>query len=209
MSMDFRTFTSTFNPAFPLSVQQIRLQEENFPVQQLHIRAKKGWLILLTRGWRIFPQTLSEQGIGAVIANMIYEPSYLSLERALRFYNLIPEGVYLYTSCTTKKTQSFDTPAEKFTYRSFSPRYYWGYSLHTVGKYAIIRIASPEKTLCDYLYFHPEMMKIEDFEEMRVNIDIWQEIASPAILQAYAARYPKRLQQQIQTFLSFIDMNHV
>ena len=78
-----------------------------------------------------------------------------------------------------------------------------------MGKYATIRIASPEKTLCDYLYFHPELVVVADFEEMRINVAIWQEIASNTTLQTYAVRYPKRLQKQIQTFLSFVSMSNV
>jgi predicted transcriptional regulator of viral defense system len=143
------------------------------------------------------------------VANSIYEPSYLSLEWALRYYNLIPEGVYQYTSCTTKKTQTFATVAGNFVYRSFVPRYYWGYDLHTIGRYATLRIASPEKTLCDYLYFHPELMTETDFEEMRINLFVREDIANNETLQRYASRYPKRLRKQLQTFLSFLQNRDV
>ena len=61
--MNFRTFTQTFNEYIPLSVQQIRLQERDFALQQLHIWEKKGRLQPLIKGWRIHPKTLQEVGI--------------------------------------------------------------------------------------------------------------------------------------------------
>jgi len=122
--MNFRTFTQTFNEYLPLSVLQIKLQQRDFDMQQLYLRERKGRLHSLIKGRRIHPKALQEIGIGAMIANNIYEPSYLSLQRALRYYNLIPEGVSQYTSCTTKKTQTHNIPAGSFVYRSIAPRYY-------------------------------------------------------------------------------------
>lgn len=43
------------------------------------------------------------------LANKLYEPSYISLESALRFYNSIPETVYSISSVTSRKTTSFKT----------------------------------------------------------------------------------------------------
>ncbi|MDR0859422.1 MAG: hypothetical protein LBO09_00075 [Candidatus Peribacteria bacterium] len=140
---------------------------------------------------------------------MLYEPSYLSLEWALRYYNLIPEGVYQYTSCTTKKTQTSTLSVGKFSYRSLHPRWYWGYDLHTLGRYPTVRIASPEKTLCDYLYFHHEITSSEDFEEQRINVLVWQDIASNDLLTQYASRYPKSVQKRVQFFLDYLHTTDV
>jgi len=41
------------------------------------------------------------------IANRLYEPSYVSFEYALMYYNIIPEMVYTITSATTKATREF------------------------------------------------------------------------------------------------------
>jgi len=39
--MNIRQFEQQFNTIHPISVRQIRLQESNFAMQQLHIRAEK------------------------------------------------------------------------------------------------------------------------------------------------------------------------
>jgi len=47
---------------------------------------------------------------------MIYDPSYISFEYALSYWNLIPEGVKEIVSLTTGKTKQFDTPVGRFGY---------------------------------------------------------------------------------------------
>lgn len=51
-----------------------------------------------------------------LIANRIYQLSYLSLETALSFYSVIPEGVYALTSVSSRKTQTMHTPVASFIY---------------------------------------------------------------------------------------------
>ena len=203
--MNFRQFEQLFDHKYPLSVQQIRLQERNFAWQQLHIWEQKWRLHHLRRWRRIFPQITQYYGYQTALANTMYEPSYISLERALRYYNLIPEWVYMITSCTSKKTQQFDTKFGTFSYRSLVPRLLFGYETQTIGDYDTIRIATPEKALCDYIYLHPELNWVEDFEEMRINILVRQEITSSERLLQYALSYPKKTQRNIQFFLDYIN----
>lgn len=201
--MNFRQFTQTFSKKYPISVQQIRLREKNFALQQLYIREKKWRLSNVSRGRRIFPEITKHHGYQTTISNMIYEPSYISLERALRYYNLIPEWVFMVTACTTKKTQQFETSIGKFIYRSLAPYLIWWYEVITIGEYNI-RIAMPEKAICDYIYFHPEISGIDDFAEMRFNTIVRQEIGSDEKLIAFSKQYPKTTQRNIQYFLDYI-----
>lgn len=202
--MNIRQFEQQFGIQYPISVRQIRLQEKSFTLQQLHIRAQKWWIHNIIR-WRwILPHTLHKNWYQAAISNMIYEPSYISLEWALRYYNLIPEGVFIVTACTSKKTQTFDTIAGTLSYRSLSPRLMFGYELQTIGDYNTIRIATVEKAICDYIYLHPEISGVEDFEEMRINRLVRYDIASTQKLLSYAQHYPKMTQQRIQCFLDYI-----
>lgn len=109
------------------------------------------------------------------------------------------------TACTTKKTQHFTTDtAGIFLYRSIHPRLFWGYDLYPFGDYTHIRIATPEKALCDYIYLHPEITGAEDFEELRINHLLRFDIASNQKLQEYAHLYPKSTQKRIQYFLDYI-----
>src|SRR5579871_4020362 len=51
------------------------------------------------------------------LANLIYGPSYISMEYALAFYGFIPERVEVLTSVTSKKDKLFKTPVGVFNYR--------------------------------------------------------------------------------------------
>ena len=55
-----------------------------------------------------------------VLANLLYGPSYISLEYALQHHGLIPEAVETVTSITTGRSRQFRTPLGSFTYRMIS-----------------------------------------------------------------------------------------
>jgi len=84
--------------------------------------------------------------------------------------------VFEYISCTSKKTIKYNTVVGNFSYRSIHNRYYRGYNLINIGQYKNIRISSPEKTICDYIYLHNKIVDQDDFEEMRINAFVWKEI---------------------------------
>ncbi len=86
------------------------------------------------------------------IANKLYQPSYISLEKALSHYGIIPEVVYTITSITTKPTREFITPKAVFSYQKIKQIAFTGYSpIHIEG--GVVLFAEPEKALIDYLYF--------------------------------------------------------
>ena len=63
-----------------------------------------------------------------LIANKLYQPSYISLEKALSYYGIIPETVYTITSITTKATREFATPRAIFSYQRIKKSAFIGYS---------------------------------------------------------------------------------
>ena len=89
-----------------ISYQQLKLYEPSFLRNNLLHRERKGHIKRITKG-RYF---LTSQPLKAdtlyQCSNQIYQPSYISMESALRYYDLIPEGVFMTTACTTKKTQT-------------------------------------------------------------------------------------------------------
>lgn len=87
-----------------------------------------------------------------LIANKLYQPSYISLEKALAHYGIIPETVYTITSVTTKSTREFTTPRAVFSYQRIKPSVFTGYRLLKLEGAAVF-FAEPEKALADYLYF--------------------------------------------------------
>lgn len=87
-----------------------------------------------------------------LIANKLYQPSYISLETALSHYSIIPEVVYAVTSVTTKPTREFKTPKGVFSYQRIKKEVFTGYSPVTLEGHVVL-LAEPEKALADYLYF--------------------------------------------------------
>lgn len=87
-----------------------------------------------------------------LIANKLYQPSYISLETALAHYGIIPETIYGITSVTTKATQEFETPRATMSYQRIKGSSFMGYK-SIILEGVVVLIASPEKALADYLYF--------------------------------------------------------
>ncbi|MDD2731867.1 MAG: hypothetical protein PHI53_01575 [Candidatus Pacebacteria bacterium] len=87
-----------------------------------------------------------------LIANKLYEPSYVSLNTALSHYGIIPEVVYAVTSITTKASREFNTPKGSLIYQKIKKEAFTGYGLKLIDNDNVL-IAEPEKALADYLYF--------------------------------------------------------
>jgi len=86
------------------------------------------------------------------IANKIYQPSYISFEAALSYYNIIPETVYVITSATTKRSKEFPIKNSIFKYYKIKKRLFFGYQPKKIRNKTIL-IAEKEKALLDYIYF--------------------------------------------------------
>jgi hypothetical protein len=59
-----------------------------------------------------------------IATNLIYVPSYLSLEYVLFENGILTENVYQFTLVTTKKTASFKNHFGKFKYRTVKPDFF-------------------------------------------------------------------------------------
>ncbi len=113
---------------------------------------------------------------GYALAGAIYGPSYLSFDYALSFYGLIPETVFTYTSATFEKGRSkrYINDFGCFTYRDV-PSNAFPYEIRLLKENDyIVRIASPEKAICDKLYsLSPVSNKTELskllFDDLRID----------------------------------------
>ena len=115
----------------------------------LEAYTKRGLLVRLRKGLYALKEMIPNE---EVIANALYQPSYISLEYALSRYGIIPEMPYTITSVTTKITATFTTRGRDFSYQKIKKAAYTGYAPQKVGGHTIF-IATPEKAFVDYLYF--------------------------------------------------------
>ncbi len=115
----------------------------------LETYTKRGLLVRLRKGQYVLKEMIPNE---EVIANALYQPSYVSLEYALSRFGIIPEMPYTVTSVTTKITATFTALGRDFSYQKIKKSAFTGYVPEKVGNNTIF-IATPEKALADYLYF--------------------------------------------------------
>ena len=87
-----------------------------------------------------------------LVANHLYGPSCVSLDFALAWHGLIPEGVAEVTSVTPRPSRRFSNALGRFSYHHLRLSYYAvGQALGASGDGLSFLIASPAKALCDRL----------------------------------------------------------
>ena len=170
------------------SLHDIRKLEPTFHRPSLNHWQEKGYIKKLRRGFYIFVDLVLNEETLFLIANRLYSPSYVSLETALSYYGLIPEGVYSLTSVSTKKTEIFKTPTANFIYRSIKPSVYFGYRLAQQSGQGY-KIAEMEKAVLDYLYLNPRIIQEADFYEWRFNSQKFLAQANLTKLRDYAEAF--------------------
>jgi len=110
---------------------------------------KRGYFVRLRKG---LYSAKSLPASSLELANIVYRPSYISLELALSYYKLIPEVIYSATSITTKPTKEITILNQVFQYHKINKSLYFGYRTEKIGNTHIV-MASKEKALLDFSYF--------------------------------------------------------
>lgn len=202
--MQFIDFQNQFSIYPIFSLQDVRKAFSDFSYRQLDRWKKKGYLKKVKRGFYCFAIQGVDQDFLFYTANKIYAPSYVSLEMALKHYGLIPEEIFQITSVGTKKTTNFQISVGNFSYRQIKPSLYFGYRLVEFGQQKIL-IAEPEKAILDYLYIHPKLKTVADFEGMRINVDEFRTHIDLDKFQQYLQTFNnKRLFKRANIFLTTI-----
>lgn len=127
------------------------LQELSYPRDKITDLIKKGIIIRIKKGLYIFGDRYRKHPYSReLLANLIYGPSYISLEYGLSYYGLIPEKAEALTSVTIGRSRKFYTPLGLFTYRKIPIRAYQsGMTLVEETHNQGFLIALPEKALAD------------------------------------------------------------
>lgn len=114
---------------------------------------RKGVIVRVKKGLYVFGEDYRRKSVSReILANLIYGPSYISLEFALQFHGLIPERVEEVTSITPGRSRRFDTPLGVFSYRHVSmPVFRQGMDRVALPDDRAFLIATPEKALADKL----------------------------------------------------------
>lgn len=201
--MNYIEFNKTFKLFSVFSVKDIFKKYPDFDNRRLVEWQKKAYITKVRRGFYCFSEKETRETFLFYTANKIYSPSYISLESALSYYRLIPEGVFTINSVTTVNTSDFDTPIGDFMYKHIKKELFFGYNL-VQDNVNTIKIASPEKAILDYFYLN-KINTAADIRAMRFNEIEMREIIDKGRLTIYLKRFNSRvLNHRIKTFLKII-----
>jgi len=141
---------------------------------------KQGVILRVKKGIYVFGKNLSRRPYSReVLANMIYGPSYLSLDSALQNHGLIPEHAEAVTSVTCGRGRRFSTPVGLFIYRRIPMKAYSiGFDQVKLDSGRSVLIAVPEKAVADRLHDdrgvsirNQEDMKSYLSKNLRIDLD--------------------------------------
>jgi len=188
-----------------ISRRDILKVDPDFHDQRLSEWQKKGYIKKVVKGYYIFSDLEVNESVLFIIANKIFDPSYISLEMALSYYGLIPESVYGVTSATSRKTYAFDSWLARFSYRKIKPELMFGYQLVDYKNYSF-KIAEIEKAILDYFYINPRLKGEGDFYELRINKETFQGKVDMAKIERYLMHFDsKALVKRVNRFIEYIN----
>ncbi|HEY4495009.1 MAG TPA: hypothetical protein VJC01_01005 [Candidatus Paceibacterota bacterium] len=203
--MKYIDFNNAFKNRLLIDVREVRQIFPDFESRRFYEWQKKGYIKKLSRLSYIFSDRNINEAENNFIANKLLEPSYISLESALRYYNLIPEVVFLTTSVTTRKTKLLKTPIGDFQYRKVKEKLFFGYRIINAGQIAY-KIADPEKALLDFLYLRSDIKSEGDIFELRINGESYREIIDQNKLKQYLGVFnSKALNKKIDQLTEILN----
>lgn len=123
-----------------------------------------GSIIPIKKGLYVFGDDFRRELIcKESLANLIYGPSYISLEYALSYYGLIPERVEQMTSMTFLRSKTFYTPLGIFDYIHLTKKKFSvGITMIDKDLNHQFLMATPEKALADRIAFHKNLNSSDD-----------------------------------------------
>ncbi len=204
--MKFREFESKIKELLVFNLNDVRKLDPGFHRQQLFFWHNLGYIKSLAGGYYILADQAVDETALFMMANKIYEPSYVSLESALAFYQVIPETVLGVTSVSTRKTKQYNTSWGVFSYRSIKPQFNIGYQVIVNSNEKKVKVAYLEKAILDYLYLHSEIQLIADFEELRWNQSQLHGLLDYSNFTRYINIFNKRaLENRVNIFLEYLN----
>lgn len=151
---------------------------------------KRGEIRRLKRGLYIVANKPTDE---LVVANYIYQPSYVSLETVLNHSGVMPDVSGVTTSVVTGKPRKFDNEMGNFVYSRVSRELFFGYELvRDVKSGILIMIATPEKALLDYMY----VRRVRRLDDARIE---WDNLRKTVLLDM-ARSYPPWVKNSVKKY---------
>lgn len=170
---------------------------------QLSRWVKTGKVLRLKRGLYTLPEEqLKIRFSSQWLANTLYSPSYLSLEYALSWYDMLPERVHVITSVSRLKTAKFTNPIGTFIYHSIKQELFFGFEEILDAFQKPVLMATREKAVLDYIYFCDDWESNEKFLEENIRFQ-QLETLKPKRLKEFARKFgSKKILNAVDILLS-------
>jgi hypothetical protein len=176
------------------------LKEYDYPRDKITSLLRTGAIIRVKKGLYIFGDDYRRRPYSReVLANLIYGPSYISLEFALQHHGMIPERVESVTSVAWGRSRKFLTPVGLFTYWGIPVKAFrTGMDRAEIDGGRSFLIAVPEKALADKVQ-HDRGIPIRSlrdletylYDDLRLDPAVLREM-DPRFLSDLADRYRSR-----------------
>jgi len=187
--INYPQFYNQLSPNRVFSRQEAELAFPKFDSRRLFEWKQKGYLIKLTNKWYVFSNVAFTNGLSYLISNAICQPSYISLETALCFHELIVDSATSNPFCensiqaiTKHKTVVYHNDRGNYSYRKIKPEFYFGFDTIEIDGRPI-QMANPEKALIDFLYFNANLNSLSKLTNIAWNTQAlaqldWKKLSS-------------------------------
>lgn len=170
---------------------------------QLSRWVKSGKIIQLRRGlYTLSPPWKKNKAHPFLIANRLQKASYVSLQSALSYYNLIPDLVQTVTSVSTGRTEQLSTPLGHFSFQHIKTELFFAYQAVRLTN-QLFFIAEAEKAILDLIYLQTGGDDLTFLEALRLqnldNLDLFR-------LQSLARRFKSpKMTRACQNIIDLIE----
>ncbi|MCK5416733.1 hypothetical protein KAI92_04890 [Candidatus Parcubacteria bacterium] len=164
--LDFLEEFKDFNAIFYQNIKNI-FGKVN--ASQLSEWRKQKKIISVKKGIIILPNSK----IDILLLSNELNYSYISLEYALSYYQIIPDIAQVITSVSKDRNEKITNEVGNFQYRKINSDLFMGFVLipSNIKNNRYIRIAEPEKALFDLVYFRSDLKDEKDFSSLRLNLE--------------------------------------
>lgn len=181
------------------------LSDYKRPREAILRMVENGELIRLKNGFYLIDDKITDREAKNIpyeqVANLLYGPSYVSMEWALSFYGMIPERVHTITSMTLGRNKEYHTTVGDFLYLNLSSESYpLGITQKkSSGFMGSFLIASPEKALADMVFktcknLGKKQLKIELLESRRINQEYFHELNKDLLEEITSSYHAKHVE---------------
>lgn len=174
---------------------------------RIQMLTQVGWFLRVKKGLYVIIDSLSSRSSNDlslfIIAQALVEDSYISLDAALNYYGIFDQYFKKISSINLQNSKSYQFQGSSFKFVKINQKYYFGSKqVRVAGQ--IIKMATKEKALLDYLYldhgFYSASLVFEKLKKHRSEIDFKE-------LQTSALRFGVTMQRKVGFLLDNLKIN--